>query len=125
MDQDQGKLIVEVPGCDVLAGNLTLGGTFEPTPYRDGLGLPRDRKNTFTKNGKSVHLEENYNAVSTILEKINYQKHRWMVYGDFKMLTMFLGQQAGYKKYPCFLCCGTVESETSIRPKLTGHLEVP
>ncbi|GBO17803.1 hypothetical protein AVEN_147697-1 [Araneus ventricosus] len=39
-----------------------------------------------------------------ILEKINYQEYRWMVCGDFKMLTMLLGQQAGYPKYPCFLC---------------------
>ncbi|GBM64654.1 hypothetical protein AVEN_91721-1 [Araneus ventricosus] len=54
--------------------------------------------------GHSVHLEGNYNDLSMILEKINYQEYRWMVCGDFKMLTMLLGQQAGYKKYPCFLC---------------------
>ncbi|GBM32861.1 hypothetical protein AVEN_21734-1 [Araneus ventricosus] len=39
-----------------------------------------------------------------IVEKINYQEHRWIVCGDLKMLTKFLGQQAGYTKYPCFLC---------------------
>ncbi|GBM57650.1 hypothetical protein AVEN_52268-1 [Araneus ventricosus] len=39
-----------------------------------------------------------------ILEKINYQEYRWMVCGDFKMLTMLLGQQAGYTIYPGFLC---------------------
>ncbi|GBM80540.1 hypothetical protein AVEN_12470-1 [Araneus ventricosus] len=39
-----------------------------------------------------------------IHEKINYQEHHWMVCGEFKMLTMLLGQQAGYIKYPCFLC---------------------
>ncbi|GBM43451.1 hypothetical protein AVEN_74169-1 [Araneus ventricosus] len=39
-----------------------------------------------------------------IFEKINYQEYRWMVNGDFKMLTMLLGQQAGYTKYRCFLC---------------------
>ncbi|GBM05658.1 hypothetical protein AVEN_190017-1 [Araneus ventricosus] len=54
--------------------------------------------------GHSVHLEENYNDLSMILEKINYQEHRWMVCGDFKMLTMLLGKQAGCTKYPCFLC---------------------
>ncbi|GBN19257.1 hypothetical protein AVEN_169970-1 [Araneus ventricosus] len=52
----------------------------------------------------SGHLEENYNVLSMILEKINYQEHRWKVCGDFKMLTMLLGQQASYTKYPCFLC---------------------
>ncbi|GBN00048.1 hypothetical protein AVEN_192954-1 [Araneus ventricosus] len=54
--------------------------------------------------GHSVHLEENYNDLSMILEKINYHEHRWMVCRDFKMLTRLLGQQAGYTKYPCFLC---------------------
>ncbi|GBM31242.1 hypothetical protein AVEN_223440-1 [Araneus ventricosus] len=39
-----------------------------------------------------------------ILEKINYQEYRWMVRGDFKMLSMLLGKHAGYTKYPCFLC---------------------
>ncbi|GBN88653.1 hypothetical protein AVEN_204564-1 [Araneus ventricosus] len=52
--------------------------------------------------GHSVHLE-NYNDLSMILEKINYQENRWMVCGDFKMLIMLLGQQAGYIKYTCFL----------------------
>ncbi|GBM85111.1 hypothetical protein AVEN_62867-1 [Araneus ventricosus] len=54
--------------------------------------------------GHLVHLEENYNDLSMILEKINYQEHRWMICGDFKMLTTLLGQQTGYTKYPCFLC---------------------
>ncbi|GBM63266.1 hypothetical protein AVEN_110949-1 [Araneus ventricosus] len=49
--------------------------------------------------GHSLHLGENYNDLSIILEKINYQ-HRSMVCGDFKILTMLLGQQAGYTKYP-------------------------
>ncbi|GBM83362.1 hypothetical protein AVEN_103485-1 [Araneus ventricosus] len=39
-----------------------------------------------------------------MLEKINYQEYRWIVCGDFKMLTMLLGQQAVYIKYPCSLC---------------------
>jgi hypothetical protein len=34
-----------------------------------------------------------------ILEKVNYQEHQWMVCGDFKILTMLLGQQAGYTKH--------------------------
>ncbi|GBM64139.1 hypothetical protein AVEN_227286-1 [Araneus ventricosus] len=54
--------------------------------------------------GHSVHSAENYDDLSMILEKIHFQGFRWMVCGDFKMLTMLLGQQAGYTKYPCFLC---------------------
>lgn len=54
--------------------------------------------------GHSVHMDENYNDLATILEKIKYQDNQWMVCGDFKILSMLLGQQAGYTKYPCFLC---------------------
>ncbi|GBO32087.1 hypothetical protein AVEN_42455-1 [Araneus ventricosus] len=54
--------------------------------------------------GHSLQLEETYNDLTMILEKINDQEHRWMVCGDFKLLTMLLGQQAGYGKYPFFLC---------------------
>ncbi|GBM26149.1 hypothetical protein AVEN_233445-1 [Araneus ventricosus] len=54
--------------------------------------------------GHPLELEENYNDLCMILEKINYQEYRWVVCGDFKMLTMLLGQQAGYTKYPFFLC---------------------
>ncbi|GBM66873.1 hypothetical protein AVEN_213366-1 [Araneus ventricosus] len=75
--------------------------------------------------GHSVHLEENYNDLSMIIEKINYQEHRWMVCGDFKILTMLLGQQASYTKYPASYSCETVEPGTSIGPKLTHHFELP
>ncbi|GBN54771.1 hypothetical protein AVEN_208872-1 [Araneus ventricosus] len=39
-----------------------------------------------------------------ILEKINYQEYLWMIWGDFKILTILVGQPVGYTKYPCFLC---------------------
>ncbi|GBM36642.1 hypothetical protein AVEN_221919-1 [Araneus ventricosus] len=54
--------------------------------------------------GHSVHLEENYNDLFLILEKINYQEQCWMVCGNFKMLTILLGKQTGYTKFSCFLC---------------------
>ncbi|GBN57729.1 hypothetical protein AVEN_58151-1 [Araneus ventricosus] len=67
--------------------------------------------------GHSLHLE-NYNDLSMILEKINYQENRWIVCGDFKRLIMFLGQQAGYTKYPCFLLHWT-KTDWSLRDALT------
>ncbi|GBO11429.1 hypothetical protein AVEN_32690-1 [Araneus ventricosus] len=70
-------------------------------------------------------ISKTYNDLSKILETIHYQEHRWMVFGDIKMLTMLLGQQAGYTNIRSPYTCGTVETDTSIRPKLTGHFEVP
>ncbi|GBM60143.1 hypothetical protein AVEN_38474-1 [Araneus ventricosus] len=75
--------------------------------------------------GHSVHLEENYNDLSMILEKINYQEHHWVISGDFKILTMLLGQQTGYTKYPCFLCLWESRARDLHWTKLTGHFEVP
>jgi len=54
--------------------------------------------------GHSVHLKEKYNNVAQILDKIRYDESRSMICGDFIILTMLLGQQSGYSKYPCFRC---------------------
>lgn len=52
----------------------------------------------------SVHLKECYDNLKNVLTKINYEHHGWMVCGDLKVISMLLGQQGGYTKYPCFLC---------------------
>lgn len=54
--------------------------------------------------GHSMRLIENYKDLIMILEKVGYREHQWMVCGDFKILTILLGQQANYIKHPCFLC---------------------
>ncbi|GBL83796.1 hypothetical protein AVEN_132681-1 [Araneus ventricosus] len=86
-DPSEGRLFIDSSKTSLKAALLSNGNSFTSLPL-----------------GHSVHLEENYNDLSMILEKINYQEHRWMVCGDFKMLSMLLGQQAGYTKYPCCLC---------------------
>lgn len=52
----------------------------------------------------SVYLKESYEHLATILKKINYEQHKWLVCGDFKIISILLGQQSGNTKYPCFLC---------------------
>jgi hypothetical protein len=52
----------------------------------------------------SVYLEENYENLKLALTKIGCTAHEWMIFGDLKVLCMLLGQQAGYTKYPCFMC---------------------
>jgi hypothetical protein len=54
--------------------------------------------------GHSTTMKEEYKAISLVLEKINYQKHQWVICVDLKMVNFFLGQQSGYTKYTCFLC---------------------
>ncbi|GBM97385.1 hypothetical protein AVEN_105096-1 [Araneus ventricosus] len=68
--------------------------------------------------GHSVHLDENYKDLSMILEKINYQEHRWMFCG------CWVSRQVR-QNIPASYALGAVEPETSIGPTLTGHFEVP
>ena len=39
-----------------------------------------------------------------MLSLLDYGQYRWVICIDLKMLNFFLGQQAGYTIYPCFLC---------------------
>jgi len=52
----------------------------------------------------STELKESYEDIQLVLNKIKYAEHKWLVCGDLKILTVILGQQFGYTKYPCFLC---------------------
>lgn len=52
----------------------------------------------------SIHMKETYQNLNIILEKISYTSHDWMVCGDLKVISMLLGQQKGFTKFPCFIC---------------------
>ena len=51
-----------------------------------------------------VQKKEGYDNVKELLDKINYSKFKWDVWGDLKMLAFLLGLQGGYTKYSCLLC---------------------
>lgn len=52
----------------------------------------------------STVLKEEYHNLELVLKKIKYEEHKWLVCGDLKIITIILGQQSGFTKYPCFLC---------------------
>ena len=52
----------------------------------------------------SLQMKKDYENVKQLLIKINYAQFKWYVYGDFKMLGVWLGLQSGYTKYAGFLC---------------------
>ena len=54
--------------------------------------------------GHCVHMKEECENVTTLLNIIKYTSHNWKLCGDFKMLAFLLGQQGGCTKYSCFLC---------------------
>jgi len=48
--------------------------------------------------------KETYTTMNKILVEVDYKKYQWEVCGDFKVMAVLLGLQAGYTKYSCFLC---------------------
>jgi len=52
----------------------------------------------------STVLKEEYSNIEMVLNKIKYSEHEWLVCGDLKILSMILGQQSGFTKFPCYLC---------------------
>jgi hypothetical protein len=52
----------------------------------------------------SVHHKESYESVQILLRLINFERYKWDVCGDFKIINFLLGQQSGNTKFPCFLC---------------------
>ncbi|EFN69642.1 hypothetical protein EAG_00493, partial [Camponotus floridanus] len=52
----------------------------------------------------STTMKEAYDNLKIILQKIQYDKHKWLICGDLKVSGMLLGQQSGFTKTPCFLC---------------------
>jgi hypothetical protein len=49
-------------------------------------------------------LQENYENLELVHTKTGYTAYDWMIRGDLKVFYMLVGQQAGYTKYPCFMC---------------------
>jgi len=39
-----------------------------------------------------------------LMEAINYDKFKWKIYGDLKVIALLLRLQEGFTKYCCFIC---------------------
>jgi len=54
--------------------------------------------------GHSVYNKEPYENMKILLEAINYDKFKWQLCGDLKVIALLLGLQHGFTKYCCFIC---------------------
>jgi hypothetical protein len=100
--------------CNIPGLMQKFGVEYKVNEWRRFIDSPkRSLKAVFLHNGKnyaslhighSVHLKESYENFELGLTKIGYTTHDWMICGDLTVLCMLLGQQAGYTKYPCFMC---------------------
>ena len=54
--------------------------------------------------GHSVHNKDSYGNMKILMENINYDKFKWQIGGDLKVIALLLGLQQGFTKYCCFIC---------------------
>ena len=52
----------------------------------------------------AANMKENYESKKLLLGKIKYDKFKWKLCGDLKVVALLLGMQLNYTKYYCFLC---------------------
>jgi hypothetical protein len=50
-----------------------------------------------------VNMKESYENKKLLLEKIQYEKYKWNICGDLKVIALLLGLQLGCTKYCCFV----------------------
>jgi len=53
--------------------------------------------------GHSVHDMESYECINILIDAINYDKFKWQICGDLKVIALLLGLQQELTKYCCFI----------------------
>ena len=51
-----------------------------------------------------VTMKETYENMRTLLDKINYNRYKWQICGDLKVIAILVELKGGFAKYCCFLC---------------------
>jgi len=54
--------------------------------------------------GHSVLNREPYENMKILLEAINYDKFKWQICSDLKVIALLLGLKQGFTKYCCLIC---------------------
>jgi hypothetical protein len=54
--------------------------------------------------GHSVHNKESYENIKVRMEAINYDKFKWQICGDLKVIALLLGLQQRFTKFCCLIC---------------------
>jgi hypothetical protein len=54
--------------------------------------------------GHSVHNKGSYENMKILMEAINYNKFKWQICGDLKVIALLLGLKQGFIKYCSFIC---------------------
>jgi len=52
----------------------------------------------------AANIKESYENIKLLLGKIKYDKFKWKLCGNLKVVALLLGMKLQYTKYCCFLC---------------------
>ena len=61
-------------------------------------------KNTLKIIPVAYSSENKKETIEQVLNKIKYDSYKWYISGDFKMIGLLMGLQAGNTQHSCFLC---------------------
>ena len=67
--------------------------------------------------GYSLQMKETHNSMDHFLSAVNYQKHKFLICEDLKVVELVLRLQSVCTKSPCFLCLwdSRAEGQQNIR----------
>jgi len=65
--------------------------------------FPLHNSNTLSSipDGHLVHNKEPHENMKILMEAINYDKFKWQICGDLKLIALLLGLKQGFTKYCC------------------------
>lgn len=52
----------------------------------------------------AVNIKESYESMEKVLDVIQYDKQKWKICADLKVVALVTGLQPGFTKFNCFLC---------------------
>lgn len=63
--------------------------------------MHEDNKFDSTSITHSTTVKEEYATLAAVMDRIQHNKHKWLICVDLKMVNFLLVQNT---KYPCFIC---------------------
>jgi hypothetical protein len=54
--------------------------------------------------GHASNMKESHDSMKTLLMRLKYKEHNWVICGDLKVVALLLGMQLALTKFSCFLC---------------------
>ena len=81
------SLFIDSPNLSLKADFLYNGNTLPSIPV-----------------GHSVHNMESYENMKILMEAIDYDRIKWQIWSDLKVIALLLGIQQVFTKYCYFIC---------------------